>query len=115
MTIPKDLEDAAIVDGAGHFRIFWQIFLPLSGPVLATLAIFTFMYSWNDFFNPLIFLNTTDKFTLTVGLAFFNDQYSAQYTKLMAGVMISLIPMLAVYTFAQKYFTRGITLTGIRG
>lgn len=115
MTIPKDLEDAAVVDGASHLWIFWRIMLPLSGPVLATLAIFTFMGSWNDFFDPLIYLNRTDNFTLTVGLAFFNDSAATQYTRLMAGVVISLIPMLAVYSFAQKYFTRGITLTGIRG
>lgn len=115
MTIPKDLEDAAVVDGASHFSIYWRIMLPLSGPVLATLAIFTFMNSWNDFFDPLLFLNRTENFTLTVGLAFFNDEFSTQYTKLMAGVVLSLLPMLAVYMFAQKYFTRGITLTGIRG
>ncbi|MEZ4865500.1 MAG: carbohydrate ABC transporter permease [Caldilineaceae bacterium] len=115
MTIPKDLEDAAVVDGASHLWIFWRIMLPLSGPVLATLAIFTFMGSWNDFFDPLIYLNRTDNFTLTVGLAFFNDSAATQHTRLMAGVVISLIPMLAVYAFAQKYFTRGITLTGIRG
>lgn len=115
LTIPQDLEDAAIVDGASHFWIFWRVMLPLSGPVLATLGIFTFMNTWNNFFDPLIYLNRTEKFTLPVGLAFFNDEFSTQYTKLMAGVVISLIPMLIVYSFAQKYFTRGITLTGIRG
>ncbi len=115
MTIPQDLEDAAIMDGASQFGIFWRIMMPLAGPALATLAIFTFMNTWNDFFNPLIFLNRTEKFTLPVGLAFFNDEFSTQYTKLMAGVVLSLIPMMVVYSFAQKYFTRGITLTGIRG
>jgi ABC-type glycerol-3-phosphate transport system permease component len=114
LTIPKDLEDAAIVDGASHFSIFWRIMLPLAGPVLATLTIFTFMSSWNDFFDPLIFLNRTENFTLTVGLAFFNNQDGAQYTRLMAGVVISLLPMLLVYSFAQKYFTRGIALTGLQ-
>lgn len=114
LTIPKDLEDAAIVDGASHFGIFWRIMLPLAGPVLATLTIFTFMSSWNDFFDPLIFLNRTENFTLTVGLAFFNNQDGAQYTRLMAGVVISLLPMLLVYSFAQKYFTRGIALTGLQ-
>jgi multiple sugar transport system permease protein len=115
MTIPKDLEDAAIVDGSGHFGVFWHIMLPLSKPVLATLGIFTFMSTWNNFFAPLIFLNRTQKFTLPLGLAFFNSQYSTQYTKLMAGVVVSLIPILIVYTFAQKYFTRGIALTGLKG
>lgn len=115
MTVPQELEDAAIVDGASHFWIFLRVMLPLAGPVLATLAIFTFMGSWNDFFDPLIYLNSTDKFTLTVGLAFFNSSFATQYTRLMAGVVLALIPILIVYIFAQKYFTRGITLTGIRG
>lgn len=115
MTIPKDLEDSAIVDGANYFVVFWRIMLPLSKPVLATLAIFTFMNTWNDFFLPLIFLNTTSNFTLPVGLAFFNDEFSTQYTRLMAGVVVSLIPILAVYTFSQRYFTRGIALTGLKG
>jgi multiple sugar transport system permease protein len=115
MTVPKELEDAAIVDGASHWRIFWQVMLPLAGPVLATLTIFTFMGSWNDFFDPLIYLNRTENFTLTVGLAFFNDQYATQYTQLMAGVVLSLIPLLLIYGFAQQYFTRGIALSGIQG
>jgi multiple sugar transport system permease protein len=115
MTIPKDLEDAAIIDGSSHFGVFWNIMLPLSKPVLATLGIFTFMSSWNNFFAPLIFLNRTQKFTLPLGLAFFNNSFSTQYTKLMAGVVLSLIPILIVYTFAQKYFTRGIALTGLKG
>ena len=103
--------------GKGRSLAGWMRANLFSNPLsaLATLAIFTFMNSWNDFFDPLIFLNRTEKFTLTVGLAFFNDEFATQYTKLMAGVVLSLIPMLAVYLFAQKYFTRGITLTGIRG
>jgi len=115
MTIPKELEDAAIVDGANHFGVFWRIMLPLCQPVLATLAIFTFMNTWNDFFHPLIFLNNTSRFTLPVGLAFFNSEFSTEYTRLMAGVVVSLIPILTVYTFCQRYFTRGIALTGLQG
>lgn len=115
MTIPNDLEDSAIVDGATRFGVYWRIMLPLSKPVLATLGIFTFMNTWNNFFQPLIFLNRTNKFTLTVGLAFFNDQFSTQYTRLMAAAVVSLIPILTVYTFAQRYFTRGIALTGLKG
>ena len=85
MSIPKDLEEAALIDGANHFDIYWRIMLPLAMPALATLAIFTFMGSWNDFLHPLIFLNSTHNFTLTVGLAFFQGQAGTDYTRLMAG------------------------------
>jgi len=115
MTLPKELSEAAIVDGAGQFTIFSRIYLPLSGPVLATLAIFSFQGTWNDFFDALIFLNKTANFTLPLGLAFFNSSYGTQYTRLMAGSMISLVPILIVYAFAQQYFTRGISLSGIKG
>ena len=115
MTVPKELGEAAIVDGAGQFSIFTRIYLPLSGPVLATLAIFTFQNTWNDFFNALIFLNKTQNFTIPMGLAFFNSAYGTEYTRLMAGSCLSLIPVMIVYCFAQKYFTRGISLTGLKG
>lgn len=115
MTIPKELGEAAIVDGAGQFSIFFRIYLPLSGPILATLAIFTFQHTWNDFFNALIFLNKTQNYTLPMGLAFFNSSYGTEYTRLMAGSCLSLIPILIVYAFAQRYFTRGISLSGIKG
>jgi len=115
MTIPKDLEEAAVIDGANHFQIYWKIMLPLAKPALATLAIFTFMGTWNDFFNPLIYLNSTKNFTLTTGLAFFQSSAATDYTRLMAGVMVSVIPILIVYSFAQKYFTEGVVMSGIKG
>jgi len=115
MTIPKDLEEAAVLDGANHFQIYWKIMLPLAKPALATLAIFTFMGTWNDFFNPLIYLNSTQNFTLTLGLAFFQGQSATDYTRLMAGVMVSVIPILLVYSMAQKYFTQGVVMSGIKG
>jgi len=115
MTIPKDLEEAAVIDGANHFQIYWKIMLPLAKPALATLAIFTFMGTWNDFFNPLIYLNSTQNFTLTLGLAFFQGQAATDYTRLMAGVMVSVIPILLVYSMAQKYFTQGVVMSGIKG
>jgi multiple sugar transport system permease protein len=115
MTIPKDLEEAAVIDGANHFQIYWKIMLPLAKPALATLAIFTFMGTWNDFFNPLIYLNSTKNFTLTTGLAFFQGSAATDYTRLMAGVMVSVIPILIVYAFAQKYFTEGVVMSGIKG
>ena len=115
MTVPKELGEAAIVDGANQFNIFLRIYLPLAGPVLATLAIFTFQSTWNDFFSALIFLNKTQNFTLPLGLAFFSNSFGTEYTRLMAGSCVSLIPILVVYCFAQKYFTRGISLTGLKG
>ncbi len=115
MSIPKDLEEAALIDGANHFDIYWRIMLPLAKPALATLAIFTFMGSWNDFLHPLIFLNSTQNFTLTVGLAFFQGQAGTDYTRLMAGVVISVVPILIVYALAQQHFTRGVILSGVKG
>ena len=115
MSIPKDLEEAALIDGANHFDIYWRIMLPLAKPALATLAIFTFMGSWNDFLHPLIFLNSTQNFTLTVGLAFFQGQAGTDYTRLMAGVVVSVLPILIVYALAQQHFTRGVVLSGVKG
>jgi multiple sugar transport system permease protein len=115
MTIPKEFEEAALIDGATHWDIYWRIMLPLAKPALATLAIFTFMNSWNDFFHPLIYLNSTQNFTITVGLAFFQGEAATDYTRLMAGVIVAVLPILLVYSVAQQYFTRGITLSGVKG
>jgi multiple sugar transport system permease protein len=115
MTVPRELGEAAVMDGAGQLTIFARIYLPLAGPVMATLAIFTFQATWNDFFDALIFLNKTPNFTVPMGLAFFNSSYGREYTRLMAGSCLSMIPILVVYAFAQKYFTRGISLTGLKG
>jgi ABC-type glycerol-3-phosphate transport system permease component len=114
MTIPREYDEAALVDGANHFRIFFQIILPLSEPALATLAVLTFVNVWNDFFGPLIYLNDVDKFTIPVGLAFFQTNDSTQYGPLMAGATLAIIPTVAVFIIAQKYFTRGISMTGIK-
>lgn len=115
-SIPKDLEDAARIDGCGRFRIFWQIIMPLSKPALATLAVLTFMTYWNDLLGPVIFLSSVEKMTLTVGLASLQTGSTiARYDILMAGAMISLVPMLVVYVLAQKWIVRGITMTGLKG
>lgn len=114
MTIPKEYDEAALVDGASHFRIFVSIILPLSKPALATLAVLTFVNVWNDFFGPLVYLSDVNKFTVPVGLAFFQTQDSTQYGPLMAGATLAIIPTVLVFVFAQKYFTRGISMTGIK-
>jgi multiple sugar transport system permease protein len=113
-TIPKEYDEAALVDGASHFRIFVSIILPLSKPALATLAVLTFVNVWNDFFGPLVYLSDVNKFTVPVGLAFFQTQDSTQYGPLMAGATLAIVPTVAVFVFAQKYFTRGISMTGIK-
>jgi multiple sugar transport system permease protein len=115
MSIPVELDDAARVDGASSFRIWWQIIMPLSGPALATLAIFTFLGQWNNFLWPLVVTNSEEMWTLPVGLASFQGQYSIQWHLLMAGSVIAVVPILVIYLIGQKWFVRGITLTGMGG
>jgi multiple sugar transport system permease protein len=115
LTIPRELEDAAVVDGANHWQIYSRVILPLSGPALSALAIFTFLFNWNSFLYPLVVTNSTHMSTLTVGLNTLQGQYNTAWTLLMAGSVIALLPVLLVFIFAQRYFIKGITLTGIGG
>ncbi|WP_406565398.1 carbohydrate ABC transporter permease [Bacillus solitudinis] len=112
--IPKELEEAAFIDGASHFRIFWQIILPLAKPALATLAIFSFMQSWNNFLWPLIVVSDPDMMTLPLGLSLLQGRWETDWNLMMAGVVISVIPVLVVYLFAQRHFIQGITLSGMK-
>lgn len=115
LSIPPDLDEAARVDGASSWRIWWQIILPLSGPVIAALTIFLFLGSWNDFLWPLVVTNSLEMRTLPVGLSTFQGQYNVQWHLLMAGSVIALIPVLAIYMIGQNWFVRGITLSGMGG
>jgi multiple sugar transport system permease protein len=117
LTLPQELEDAAKIDGSSFFRIYTQIFMPLAKPVLATLGVFTFMGSWNDFLGPLIFLQSRDLKTLTIGLLQFRADFQGMgnWPVMMAGVVISVLPVLVAFVIGQKYFVRGIALTGIKG
>ncbi|MBI4116029.1 MAG: carbohydrate ABC transporter permease [Candidatus Omnitrophica bacterium] len=115
LTLPKELEDAAKIDGCSYFGIFWRIILPLSKPALATLTTFTFMGSWMNFMWPLIVINTHSKFTLPVGLAYFQSLYTTDWTLLMAGSLMMILPILIVFIVNQRYFVEGIKLTGIKG
>jgi multiple sugar transport system permease protein len=115
MGIPLEMDEAARMDGAGSFRIWWQIIMPLSTPVLAALTIFTFLGSWNDFLWPLIITNSVSTRTIPVGLAAFQGEYNTQWNLLMAGSVIALLPVLIVYFFAQRRFIEGITLSGMGG
>lgn len=115
LTLPKDLEDAAKIDGCTYLGIFWRIILPLSKPALATLTTFTFMGSWMNFMWPLIVVNTQDKFPLPVGLAYFQSLHHTDWTLLMAASVMMILPILLVFIFNQRFFVEGIKLTGIKG
>jgi len=115
LTIPRDLADAARVDGASPWQIYRHVYLPLAKPALATLAIFTFMWSWNDLIDPLIYLRDIPTYTVTVGLSFFKGQFVGKWPEMMAGALVSLAPMIILFVIAQKYFVRGIALTGLKG
>ncbi len=114
ITIPKELEEAAYIDGAGRMQVLWKIIVPLAKPALATLAIFTFMGVFNDFIWALIVLNSEDMRTVQLGLAIFRDRYLTQWDLLMAGSVTAVLPILVVFFFAQKYFIKGITLSGLK-
>jgi multiple sugar transport system permease protein len=113
--IPLDLDEAARIDGAGSFRIWWQIVLPLSGPVLAALTIFVFLNNWNDFLWPLVVTNSLEMRTLPVGLSTLQGQYSVRWNLLMAGSVIAMLPVLTVYIIGQKWFIQGFTMSGLGG
>ncbi|UVI33007.1 carbohydrate ABC transporter permease [Paenibacillus spongiae] len=113
--IPKEMEEAAIVDGAGRFTIYTRVMLPLIKPALSALGIFTFLGMWNSFFYPLIFLNTPEKFTVPMMLNLYRGMYATDWTLMMAGASIALIPVLIVYIIGQRYIIEGVTLSGIKG
>ena len=115
MSIPRDLEEAATIDGCGLFRIFTTIILPLSKPALATLTIFTFMGNWQSFYWPLIMLTQDSMKTLPLGLLSFMGLYSTQWTLLMAGSMMMILPMILIFILGQKWFIRGIQLGALKG
>ncbi len=114
-SIPSELEDAAKIDGLSPFGIFLRIIVPLSKPALATQAIFGFLGGFNDYMGPLIYLNSPEKYTLQLVLATFQDAYNAEWTLIMAGSVLALIPTIILFFFAQRYFIEGITLTGMKG
>jgi multiple sugar transport system permease protein len=115
MTLPQDLNDAAKIDGCSHFGVYWRIVMPLSKPVLATLALLAFMGSWNDLLGPIIYLYDNDLFTLPLALTRFRGQYYTQWAYMMAGATVSLLPILIIFLFTQKYFVRGVVLSGLKG
>lgn len=115
LTIPKELFEAARIDGCSEFRIYWNIVLPLAKPALATVAILTFMFSWNDFLGPLIYLSDQLKGTLALGLALFVGQHQTEWGMLMAASVLMMVPMVLIFFFFQRYFIKGFVMSGIKG
>jgi len=115
LTLPRELEEAAFMDGAGHWTVFTRIIVPLGAPALATFGIFAFMASWNSFLWPLVIINSQNLMTLPLGLANLHGQYTTQWNLVMAGTTISVVPILVVYLLAQKYIVRGFVFSGIKG
>ena len=115
MTIPRNYDEAALIDGAGYLSIYSRIVLPLTKPAVATVCVFSFMGAWNDFVGPLIYLRSSEKYTLSLGLQSFLDRYVNQWHYLMAASTVVILPMLILYFFAQRYFIEGITFSGIKG
>lgn len=114
LTIPVDLEEAAKIDGCGTWRIFWQIIMPLSKPVLVTVAVFSFVAHWNDFLTPLIYLNSVKNRTLALGLATFTDVWGVDVVALMAASTAVLLPVLVIFFLAQRYFVQGVVMSGLK-
>ncbi|MBT2228831.1 carbohydrate ABC transporter permease [Nonomuraea sp. NEAU-A123] len=114
-TIPQELIDAARIDGASEWRILWKIMLPLSKPALAAIMLFSFVGNWNQYLESVIYLRTTEKFTIPLGLGMFSGQYATQYNQMMAVSIVAMMPIVVLFFIAQKTFIRGVTLTGIAG
>lgn len=114
-TIPKELDEAAFVDGAGHFTILTKIIIPLAKPAIICVGLFTFLNTWNDFINPLIFLSDEKKYTIQLGLRTFIGLFSSQWNLLMVASLTAIIPVLVVFLVGQKYFVEGIATTGLKG
>jgi ABC-type glycerol-3-phosphate transport system permease component len=112
--MPDELIEAARIDGASPFRIFWSIALPLAKPLIAALVIFTFMWRWNEFIWPLIVLTDPNSYTLPVGLQFLIAQFGSDFGPLLAMTLLSILPMLVVFAFFQKYFVAGVATTGLK-
>lgn len=115
MSLPNELADAGEIDGCNPLQIYWFLYLPLSIPALVTLGIFAFLYHWNEFLLPLIYLNSQQKFTIPLMLASFQGAYTTDWELLMAAATVALIPVIVVYIFGQRYFVQGIALTGLKG
>jgi multiple sugar transport system permease protein len=114
-TIPEEIADAARIDGCSEFGVYWRVMLPLSKPALITIAIFTFMFAWNDFIGPLTYLRSPENFTIAVGLASFRSQTDISWDLQLAASSAVTIPVILLFFFAQRYFIQGVVMTGLKG
>lgn len=114
MTIPEELLEAGRIDGASEFRIFWQLVLPLAKPAVTTVGLYAFIWSWTDFLGPLIFLTNDKKWTISLGLSQFTTSHGLDWSLLMAGSAMFMLPMIVLFIFMQKVFVEGITMTGLK-
>lgn len=115
LTIPRELDEAALLDGATYFQIWHKIILPLSRPALTTVVILSFLAHWNEFMRPLIYLNSMEKFTVSIGLRMFQDMFGVQLELLMAAALIHILPCILLFAVAQRQFIKGIAMTGLKG
>jgi len=115
LSLPREIDEAAMLDGASFLRIWWSMLMPMSGPVIATVAVLSFIGHWDDFNGPLIYLNSPEKYTVSIGLRMFQDSYGSETNLLMAASLIHILPTIILFFFAQKYFMRGINLSGLGG
>lgn len=114
-TLPKELEESAMIDGATRFVAFWKVIVPLIRPAMVTVAIFQFLGAWNDFIWPLLVMSNRDNYTLTVGLTFFKGVHYTQYSLLLAGAMINILPLVVIFFIFQRYFIKGVSTSGLAG
>lgn len=114
-TIPRELDDAALIDGCSWLGIFWRVTLPLAKPALAAVAIFTFQWTWNDFFHALVYINSREKWTVALGLAAYRNTFGTSWNLLMAASVTTILPIVLVFFFAQRYFIQGVVFTGLKG
>jgi multiple sugar transport system permease protein len=115
LSIPKEFDEAAMIDGASYFAVWWRVLLPLSGPVLATVALFSYLAQWDNFEGPLIYINSPEKYTVSIGLRMFQDSFGTNFEQVMAASTIHLLPTVLLFFVAQRYFLRGINLSGLGG
>ncbi len=115
LTIPRELDEAAMIDGAGYLRIWWRVLMPLSGPAIASVALFSFLGHWDSFEAPLIYLNSPEKYTVSIGLRMFQDTFGSNFEQVMAASLVHILPTIVLFFVCQRYFLKGITLSGMGG
>ncbi|MNV02311.1 Inner membrane ABC transporter permease protein YcjP [compost metagenome] len=115
LSIPREMDEAAKIDGAGHFRIYWNIIMPISKQAIIVVGMLTFLASWNDYLGPMVFISSEKNYTLMLGLTLFQGSYSAQWHLMMAATAIVVLPSLIVFLIGQRYFIEGIAMTGVKG